>query len=228
MRPGPGKFELFRRLKHHFDGVAETISHAELVHAARAGDAGALGGLPQDQLVTIMLRYFGRHASYQEIAATFGIPVGTVRGRLSQAKTSLTGHLLRTASATHQYHDKLIAQRRQEWDAIVHEVCTTGSAALYVADCAHDALVEAPSMAYREVGPEAQRRGVEDTAAAGVRAEMTDVVASNTVTIWEAAYRNPAHDPHHCPPTHTEVRFHPAGRTTKIALYYPSWEASST
>jgi RNA polymerase sigma-70 factor (ECF subfamily) len=320
----PEKFELLLRLGHPVCEMPGTVSDAELVHAARAGDAGALGGLlerhraplyasalsilgeraeaqdavqdaylvalqrlddlrdpaaaagwlhaivrnaslmrlrrpvrelaidppedpraasdaeeaierlavsdwvwtalerlPQDQRVTIMLRYFGRHASYEEIAATLGVPVGTIRSRLNQAKARLADDLLRTASTAHLDHDKLIAERKHEWDAIVHEAYTTGTASLYVTDCAPDVLVEAPSMAYRELGAEDQRRGVEDTVAAGVRLELTEIVASNSVTIWEGDYHNPTHDPHHCPPSHTEVRLHPAGQTTRLVLYFP-------
>ena len=122
----------------------------------------ALERLPDDQRVTIMLRYFGRHAAYEEIAATLGIPVGTVRSRLNQAKSRLADDLLRTASAAHNDHAKLLTERKQEWDAIVHEAYTTGAAPLYVANCAPDVLVEAPSMAYRERRrrrPAARRRG---------------------------------------------------------------------
>ena len=181
----------------------------------------ALERLPDDQRVTIMLRYFGRHAAYEEIAATLGIPVGTVRSRLNQAKSRLADDLLRTASAAHHDHAKLLTERRQEWDAIVHEAYTTGTAALYAANCASDVLVEAPSMAYREVGAEDQRRGVEDTVAAGVRLELTNLIASDTITVWEGDYHNPPDAPQHCPATHTEVRLHPAGQTTRLVLYFP-------
>ena len=159
----------------------------------------ALERLPDDQRVTIMLRYFGRHATYEEIAATLGIPVGTVRSRLNQAKARLADDLLRTASVAHHDHGKLLADRKHEWDAIVHEAYTTGAASLYVANCAPDVLVEAPSMAYRELGAEDQRRGVEDTVAAGVRLELTNLVASDTVTIWEGDYHNPPDDPRALP-----------------------------
>jgi RNA polymerase sigma-70 factor (ECF subfamily) len=187
----------------------------------------ALERLPEDQRVTIMLRYFGRHAAYREIAATLGVPVGTVRSRLNQAKARLADELLRTAGSAHLDHDSLLSERRQEWDAIVHEAYSTGSASLYAASCAPDVLVEAPTMGYREIGADDQRRGVEDTVAAGVSVQLTDLIASSTVTIWEADYHNPPDHPHHCPPTHTEVRVHPGGRTTRLTLYFPPNDPSS-
>ena len=50
-----------------------------------------LAELSEPLRVVTTLRYFGRHASYEEIAATCGVPVGTVRSRLHQAKTELGG-----------------------------------------------------------------------------------------------------------------------------------------
>lgn len=182
--------------------------------------------LPEDQRVTLMLRYFARRSSYEEIAATLGIPVGTVRSRLNQAKSKLAGSLLQSAAGAHHDHDELLARRHREWDAITHEIYSTGSAELYAADCSPDVVVEAPSMAYREHGVDDQRRGVEASAAAGVRLHLTGLVASDGVTIWEGEYENPADDPGHCPATHTEVRLHPSGRTARILLYFPYASAS--
>jgi RNA polymerase sigma-70 factor (ECF subfamily) len=181
----------------------------------------ALERLPDDQRVTVMLRYFGRHSSYEELAATLGVPIGTVRSRLSQAKARLVDELLRTAAAAHLDHDRLLAERRREWDQIAHEIYSTGRATLYACNCAADVVVEAPSIGYREIGAEDHRRGVLDSAEAGVRLELTNVIASEGVTIWEGDYQNPSHDPDHCPATHTELRIHPSGQTTRLVIYFP-------
>ncbi len=182
----------------------------------------ALEDLPQELRVTVMLRYFTRTRSYQELAATLGVPVGTVRSRLNQAKTKLADALLETAAEAHTDHARLADQRTREWEATVDEVLTTGSAAHYAADCAQDVLVSAPSLGYRERGVADHRRGVEEAAAAGVHLRLTGVAASRGVTIVEGSYLNPPHDPHHCPATHTEVRIHPEGQTTRLLLYYPT------
>ena len=43
----------------------------------------ALYELPEVLRVTAMLRYFGSYSSYEEISAILGVPVGTVKSRLS-------------------------------------------------------------------------------------------------------------------------------------------------
>ncbi len=180
----------------------------------------ALEELPEELRATVMLRFFTRHASYAEIAAILGIPVGTVRSRLNQAKRRLADALLEAAAAAHSDHAALVEQRWREWTAVISQVECEGTAALYVVDCSPEVVVEAPSLGYRARGAEEQRRDVEESAAAGVRLHLSDIVTSTGVTIVEGDYENPAHDPHHCPSTHTEVRFHPQARTTRLILYF--------
>ena len=48
-----------------------------------------------------MLRYFGSYASYEEISAILGVPVGTVKSRLNQVKVKLADVLLETAGLEH-------------------------------------------------------------------------------------------------------------------------------
>lgn len=180
----------------------------------------ALEELPENLRVTVMLRYFARHSAYTEIAAILGIPVGTVRSRLNEAKRRLADALLASATAVHRDHGALVEQRMHWWRAVVVEVEQEGTATIYLADAVPDTLVEAPSMGYRTYGAEDQARGMVETIAAGVRVRLTDVAASDGITIVEATFENPADDPHHCPPTQIEVRFHSRGPTTRIILYY--------
>lgn len=180
----------------------------------------ALDALPPEVRATVMLRYFTRHVAYTEIAAVLGLPIGTVRSRLHQAKRRLADALLASAAAAHQDHAALVAARWQWWHALTEQIERAGIADLYVADAAPDVLVEAPAFGYRMRGAEDQAHGMVASVAAGVRVQLTNIVTSAGITIVEGDYDNPPDDPEHCPPTHTEVRFHPNGPTTRIILYY--------
>jgi RNA polymerase sigma-70 factor (ECF subfamily) len=180
----------------------------------------ALAELPDDLRATVMLRYFTRHTAYVEIAAILGIPVGTVRSRLNQAKRRLANALLASATAAHRDHEALLEHRRSWWRAVIDQIEHEGTANLYIAEAAPDVLVEAPSLGYRRYGVEHHASCMVETIAAGVQVHLTGLVASDGVTIVEGDYENPPDDPDHCPATHTEVHFHSNDRAARIILYF--------
>ncbi len=186
----------------------------------------ALEDLSEDVRVTVMLRYFTRRTSYAEIASILGVPVGTVRSRLNHGKRKLADSLLEAAAAEHHDHAALVRQRWREWTDAVDQIEAEGVAEHFLARCAPDAILEAPSLGWRSIGPDEYRRDVIESVTAGVRLHMTDIVASENVTILDGVYRNPPNDPHHCPPTHTEVRLHAAGRISRLVLYYGAEHAA--
>ena len=57
----------------------------------------AIGQLSEPDRLVTLLRYFSDASSYEQIAAVCGVPVGTVRSRLSHARRALAGGL-RTAA----------------------------------------------------------------------------------------------------------------------------------
>jgi RNA polymerase sigma factor (sigma-70 family) len=60
----------------------------------------ALEDLPEPLRLVTLLRFFGRGHSYAEIAQLCGVPVGTVRSRLHQAKAELGARLLAESGTT--------------------------------------------------------------------------------------------------------------------------------
>ncbi len=76
--------------------------------------------LPETLRVTAMLRYFGSYASYEEISAILGVPVGTVRSRLNQVK--LAEALLKTAGLEHDGARKLAESQIRHFTAAWDEI----------------------------------------------------------------------------------------------------------
>lgn len=197
----------------HVEETIEQLAVADWVWTA-------IDRLPEDQAVTLMLRYFTRHASYREIAAVLDVPIGTVRSRLNQAKVRLAGDLLHTAARAYTDHQALVEARAQWWQAATDELHRHGTGEIYATDCAPDVVVAWPAGGYNERGIGDHRRFVENSVAAGVRMHNTDVWVSEDITIVEGDYLNPPDDPHHCPATHTEIRVHREGQVSRLVLYF--------
>jgi RNA polymerase sigma factor (sigma-70 family) len=66
-------------------------------HAMRDWLWSALETLSEPLHITVLLRYFTDSSSYQQIAAICGVPVGTVRSRLNEARRRLTAALVSSA-----------------------------------------------------------------------------------------------------------------------------------
>src|SRR6266576_2748812 len=79
-------------------------------------------GLAPEDRVTVLLRHFTRSNSYEAIAAVTGVPVGTVRSRLSRARTLLATALQRETADPLLSRNEVERTRRAEWDGFYAEV----------------------------------------------------------------------------------------------------------
>lgn len=171
-------------------GADELIERAEL----RDWVWFAIGELSErDRLVT-MLRHFSSVTSYEQIALVCGLPIGTVRSRLSHAHRKLTD-LLR-ASAERAFPDSAAhteARRREATDAIA--AAMRGDFRDVVGELWWpDAGMTVPA-AGKGGGTEFALRGMECDLESGVRQRLISVVASEDVLIWETELISD-----HCPP----------------------------
>ncbi len=179
----------------------------------------ALTTLPEPQRATIMLRYFGRHASYEEIAAVLGVPLGTVRSRLSQAKSRLAETLLATAGLDHGPARRIRRDRTRQLTAAVNELNEGQGYDLFAATFAADGVIVF-SGGQQQRGRRYLIDGLEENVAAGVRLRLTNVLASGDVAIVEGDFENPPGDATHCPPAVTQVHFGRDRVTQRLHLYY--------
>jgi RNA polymerase sigma factor (sigma-70 family) len=81
---------------------ASTDSSAIVRSIARPG---ALASLDPDQRDVLFL-YAWAELSYDEIAMTLGVPLGTVRSRLSRARAQLRSHLSEPSAAGARKEDR--------------------------------------------------------------------------------------------------------------------------
>jgi RNA polymerase sigma-70 factor, ECF subfamily len=87
------------RAKYRSKRVANAVEHSAVLEEPRAPDAdarldlaAALQRLPSEQRVAVSLLY-GEDMSVAEIAAVTGVPVGTVKSRLSSARHALREYI---------------------------------------------------------------------------------------------------------------------------------------
>ncbi len=181
----------------------------------------ALSERPEVLRVTAMLRYFGSHASYEEISAILGVPVGTVRSRLAQAKVKLADALLETAGLAHDEARRLTESRNRFFSELFAEnnraEVTAASIDFYSKDAE---ILWTDGSSIR--GRENLVAGFREDQEAGVKIHLTNVLASRDIVVVEADFENPPEDPFHCPPAITQVYFYRSGRIERIRFYYPA------
>jgi RNA polymerase sigma-70 factor (ECF subfamily) len=160
---------------------------------------GALQQLPETLRVTAMLRFFGSYDSYDEVAAILGIPIGTVRSRLSHAKVKLADALLASAGLMADDARTRARERTQFWSEAVRDVFRRGDSGGFISHFDVDCLVGWSN------GKEARGRvhlaaEINGDLEAGVRLEPERVLSGGGIEILEGRFVNPAENPDHCPP----------------------------
>lgn len=168
----------------------------------------------------LVLRHFSEGVtSYDDIARACGVPVGTVRSRLSQARARLCEELTGVAGAAHGDASGLAeASRRQAGETLA--AAEQGRFEAFVAE-RWTADVELFIGAQRLGGRELLVRGMEGDLADGVRQRPVNIVASRSLAVWEMDLISPADDPQHCPTAVAWVlALDGAGRVQRVRLHH--------
>ena len=169
--------------------------------------------------LVVMLRYFTGVTAYQDIAHACGVPVGTVRSRLSEARGKLAGGLLKTADTAHDSSAVLAARRRQEAEDMVGSF-EDGRIASAVESLWLPTIEFQWASGKRTKGYDYPLRAMDRDLSDGVRFQLTNVVGSCDVAIWEFAMINPPDDPAHCPPAGVWVQQLKDGRVEHMRILH--------
>jgi hypothetical protein len=167
----------------------------------------------------VVLRYFSSANSYQAIAAALGIPVGTVRSRLNEARRVLARDLQDLAPSAHPDHWQLERTRALLFAGITQQYNRGADLELLSAVLTPDARLTVAGSTEVVVGREPIVRSLEDVAA-GVRLRLLNVIAGPSITILEGAFENPPDHPEHCPPLTTQIMSHHGDEIAGIHLHY--------
>lgn len=188
-------------------------------HALRDWIWSAVGELSPTLRGMVMLRYFSpRVPSYDQLADLFGVPVGTVRSRLNEARSRLAASMQVIVEAEHP--DSAVAAR-----ASAREALETLAAAEEGRFAEVAAERWSPDIGYfsgrRRVGDRAFLiRGMNADLEAGVRQRLVSAVTSRETTIWEMDLVSPVDDPQHCPPAVAWLMSIKNGLVSEIRLFH--------
>jgi RNA polymerase sigma-70 factor (ECF subfamily) len=180
----------------------------------------ALAELSEPLQLVVLLRYFSGVADYAQIAALCGVPVGTVRSRLHEARRTLGTALRATANGAHGDAAALSTQRRHdvaEWLAAADR----GEFRAVLADAWSAEVVVVGPQGQQGRGRDLLARIMESDLAAGVRQRPVDVTASRRFTIIEAELVSPPWDPEHCPRAVVWLLALRDGQVERARLFHP-------
>ncbi|MFF4346204.1 RNA polymerase sigma factor [Streptomyces sp. NPDC001530] len=147
----------------------------------------------------LVLRHFSEGVtSYDHIARACGVPVGTVRSRLSQARAKLTTALTDLATAAHTDAAELTtASRKEAWETL--EAAERGHFDAFTAERWSPEV--GLFLSGRQLGGRDMLvRGMECDLSDGVRQRPAHIVAGRSLAVWEMDIINPPDHPEHCPP----------------------------
>ena len=182
----------------------------------------AIGRLSEPLHDVVVLRYFSTAASYDAIADTLGIPTGTVRSRLHDARAVLLSRLRDLELAAAADHSRVTQARERLFAAIVTEYNSGHEPALLASTLADGARLTAAGSDEVFVGQAAITRSLANDLETGVRLSLLRVVAGAGLTVVEGAFHNPADAPDHCPPLTTQVYRHRGEEIVSLHLAYSS------
>ena len=168
-------------------------------HAARDWVWHALEELTPPLRLVVMLRYFTSVTEYRDIAAACGVPVGTVRSRLNEARSRLSRALLATADTVHGDVRALTEARRCEAEGLLTAVRRGEMASAFAEFWAPDVEISGPP-GFKAAGYGLLIQQLEQDLSDGVGTRLTNLVASRDFTLCEFELQSPPGDPYHCPP----------------------------
>jgi RNA polymerase sigma factor (sigma-70 family) len=214
----------FERPEHEIEltflesSVEEAIEHL----TTREWVWSALGRLPENLQLTVALRYFSGHSSYEEISAVLGVPMGTVKSRLNTAKLMLAGALLETASLEQDETRRITQARANFFETAYAEYNQAKGYEILASAFSGDLVFSAVSNGKVLTRDHEFLVGdMERDLELGVKLHPTEVVSSKSVAVIEFDIESPPGNPRGCPPTFSQVAFYRDEKIHRLHWHLP-------
>ncbi len=212
--------ELPRRVEPGFleSSVEEAIDRL----AMREWVWSALGELPENLQATAMLRYFSGHSSYEEISVVLGVPVGTVKSRLSLAKLRLAEALLQTVRLQHDETRRLAEARANFFETAYAEYNRAKGYDTLASAFSEELVLSISNGRVFTRGYEVLVGDMERDLEVGQKIHPKEVISSKDVVVIECDVENPPENPRRCPTAFTQVAVYRDGKIHRMYWYLAS------
>lgn len=177
----------------------------------------ALASLPEVLHSTLLLRYFSTFHAYEDIALILGIPVGTVRSRLNQARLKLGEYWKRHEDATNEDF-----RQSNEWNDFY--LSTYGG--MHAQEASRKQFIShlkdsciSFTNGQKFGGGGVIEKMVADDQRVGSWLEPATVFSSGTISIIETVHFNSSQHPDHCPATSVVVLHRQQGMASQVFVH---------
>lgn len=169
----------------------------------------------------LVLRHFTTGiTSYEQIANACGVPIGTVRSRLSLGRAKLATALTATADAAHTDAEQRVRASRAEARETLDAAESGDFGKLLTERWSPEvALLRGND---RVGGGDLLVRAMDGDIEEGVRQRLAHAIAGRSLVIWEMDILSPADNPEHCPPSVAWLmNLDDVGRVHRLRLFHP-------
>lgn len=178
----------------------------------------ALVGLPEILRITLLIRYFTNFQSYQEIALILGIPVGTVRSRLHEAKQKMV-----ELWKSNEEHNNRHLREAEEWNGFYFENLGLIHWSLEARNTFYNHLSGDIQFSFTsgktDFGRPVIQKEIEEDIRHGSFFSDLKVSTSNNISVIEAFNMNSEEFPDRCPESTLLVLYRKGREVVKASLH---------
>lgn len=189
----------------------------------------ALALLPEQLRVTMMLRYVSDYFSYAQIADILGVPVGTVRSRLSEGRKLLSRHwhqLQRVDSGSAEYGKS--RYWNQFYSELIMGVHHDASDLRAMMKATHSELKITFTSGKVVYGRDIFEKSLYDDMDHGSSiSAVRSCFSSGDVTVMNVGFANSAEHPEHCPPGTYLIFYRGEGLIRHLRMFHSAREVKS-
>lgn len=168
---------------------------------------------------TAALRYFTELNSYENIAETLSIPVGTARSRLAEARTKLKTSLVAPEVPDDlKKSDLAYAWEEFYWDTWNEFFFRPAALDKYYNHLETDLSIIFTS-GKQMTGRERMLDDFHEDLEYGIKVTNQSIISTGKMTIIDSIFTNPDDHPDHCPPAGATVHYH-SGDKTHLVRYH--------